>query len=179
MVPTDFFNKLPKKGKLERSKEESFEFAKITASRLFELYKKFYEDCNFTDLLDFSEIYDKRRMLFEKMQEKFPQCKGNIYYTIENNGLQYKLQNTTDWSRPWLACGIPVNHSEQPYFICIASNGNTCEIGKRRHPDHALIYEKNLWWFPDENVEVFESFTDQKLEVDVLFKKFSEFLSEI
>lgn len=151
---------------LEHDSDLAFKFAEITASRMLALYKDWYETLKIGDLLDFSDIDNPRRRLFEKLLKENTNFK--VFFSIKN-GTQIELQSPAkvDWARSWLACGmlseITIEDKPQPCFICIGSDGLSYKVGILRHPDHYNINgNKDDWWF---SVEVFDVNTDfEKLE---------------
>lgn len=135
--------------RLENDPALAFQFAQITAKRLYRLYQEWYSTLDISNLFDFSVIEDSRRILFEKMRNGHPECQ--IYFPVAN-GLQIEWHRPTDWARAWLACGmmrkVTINNTQHPCFVCIASDGAQYEIGIRRYPKETLIDGKSDWWFP-------------------------------
>ena len=164
----DFFWKKNKAAEaLELNEEKAFTFATITAERLCKLYSNWYDDLEIGSLMDFFGIEDKRNALYCAIRKQYPDAK--LYYVAED-GRQNEFANNSDWARQWLAVGIEAYYENNKSLLCIASNGNTWEVGYRRHPDAAEINgDSNNWWFkcdvfdaPDNAKEKFLSLTEQK-----------------
>lgn len=159
---------------LEHDPDLAFEFARITALRILAVYQDWYETLKIGDLLDFSDIIDLRRELFNKLRSE--NAEFRIFFPI-GNGTQVELQSPTDWARNWLACGalgtITIEERRQLCFICIASDGLRYEIGIRRHPHDKEINGKNDWWF--HGCEVIES---ANIRIDEMTEKLKKLLVE-
>ena len=140
----DFF-KQENRFKLEQEQDKAYLFANITATRLLNLYSKWYVDLAVASLIDFSGIKDERKSLYEKIKQEY---KGDIkcYYIVENNQ-QKEVTIGADWARPWLAVGCEAEYKGKKCLRCIASDGNVWEVGYRRHPDATEIDgDSNKWW---------------------------------
>ncbi len=142
---TDFFNQ-NNKFRLEREQDKAYLFANITATRLLNLYSKWYVDLAVASLIDFSGIKDERKSLYEKIKQEY---KGDMkcYYVVENNQ-QKEVTIGADWARPWLVVGCEAEYEGKKCLCCIASDGNVWEVGYRRHSNATVIDgDSNKWWF--------------------------------
>lgn len=141
----DFFSQ-DNKFKLEQEQDKAYLFANITATRLLNLYSKWYVDLAVASLIDFSGIKDERKSLYEKIKQEYKDDM-KCFYVVENNQ-QKKATIDADWARQWLAVGRDAEYNGKKCLLCIASDGKRWEVGYRRHPDAMEIDgDNNKWWF--------------------------------
>lgn len=158
---------------LEMNKDLAFSFARITSTRWCKLYNEFYNSSGMAKLLDFSEVTDKRRDLFNYLTEHQQDFK--CYYVLPD-GTQKIISNHLDMARPWIACGrigtIVIDGDEHPCMVCVASNGELWEIGVRRHPEAtSILNDSSKWWF-DGLYECIDNAKDQEIlaKIDTLLE---------
>ena len=160
---------------IENDDDKSLRFTQIVAQRFYDIYKEWYEKLNINDLLDFSKSNDKRSELLKEIKNN----EMEIYYVVDINGLQHKLEENVDWARPWLAVGRETYYEKNnKCLLCIASDGNRWEVGYRRHPDCTEINgDSNRWWF---KCDVFNNSEDAKNKFKDLCKQnfIKEYIAE-
>lgn len=140
---------------LDKNKEESKHFILTTLDRIMEMLKDWYDTCQIGELLKFDLCQDPRRILFEKLRNKFDECadfkggRSGVWFAAGSR--QYKSLRFIDWARPWLACGVcgtiqvEPSGTPVPCLLGVASDGKTLEVGIRRHPDKEEM-PGGAWW---------------------------------
>ena len=149
-------------------------FCQTTIQRFIRIYKNWY-DCfslNFNKIIENSFRYQ----LFQKIIKEISDVKLQIYYV--DGELQYEIKDNCNeinlnWLRPWVAVGFEVNYNgdaNKKCLLSIASDGNTWEVGYRRHPLSTEVNgDSNRWWFDD--CKVFDTPNEAKKEFTNIIQK--------
>lgn len=145
---------------IEYEQDSSSKLGYWIAKRLEKIYRKFYRSLHLKYFLEFSRQDHERQMLFTRFRDEFSKLlpedrreKLNACYSITYTGAQEEIgSGTSEFSFPWLACGIEVKlpGKDAPHaLLCVCSNGTNVEWGLRRHPEHTSVAgDTRIWWVP-------------------------------
>lgn len=149
----EFGQKRKNYDRLDRNKDASAHFIETTFERIKRLIEDWYNSCAIDTLLNFDNYKDRRRQLFEAIQDnlasraEFAGAKAFIGFV--HGDRQYPIRKSLDWARAGLACGlcgtIQYAGKQIQCLLGVASNGQSIEIGIRRHPEVNEI-PGGEWW---------------------------------
>ena len=134
----------------------SKKFATITFDRTIKIYEQVYSlvrEVFQTQSVSEDSFVSKRKKLFSEIKKKLQTKSYNDLFVgyVGMEGLQYPVENEQDWANCWLSCGI--NLKDRFVAVSVAGNkeGNTIEVGVRRHPKQNSINDVDVWYFRNKN----------------------------
>lgn len=145
---------------IEHEQDLSSKLGYWIAKRLEKIYGEFYHSLHLEELLKFSRQDHERQMLFTRFREEFSKLlpenrreELSACYSITYTGAQKEIgSGTSEFSFPWLACGIKVQLPSEKVsraLLCVCSNGKVVEWGLRRYPeDTSVAGDTRIWWVP-------------------------------
>ena len=169
--------------RLDKDKPAASHFVSTTLDRIAAMIEDWYDACQIDGLMDIEMIPDNRRALFETLSKKLnsainlPGATVSVWFV--NGAKQYRLCKPVDWARPWLSCGICGTITQQdgepiPCLLGVASEGNSVELGLRRHPDKSDILGGEWWYSSDKTGSSYKSYKIQEISDDDILRQLIE-----